>query len=224
MRDPFVRARTVSARWSRGTFPERGGNRVEGGGGDGNADHGNGVVGVRLNPLVAQNRTYTRYEIRINKPEYDAIAAKGWSEGSNLPDEAHPANLPVGSIAVKAAWQLLTDADTRAARARYYVVKDAEVVDVGKSVAAGRVVCSKSDVALVGLHIMIKTHYRPQWLWSTFEQVDNVPPAGGEPTPDRGGRRKRYYELTGKGQKALAAARSRYRTNFAGLNLMPAGA
>ena len=45
MRDPFVRARTVSARWSRRTFPERGGNRVEGGGGDGNADHGNGVVG-----------------------------------------------------------------------------------------------------------------------------------------------------------------------------------
>jgi len=38
-------------------------------------------------------------------------------------------------------------------------------------------VCAKADIALVGLHIMIKTHYRPQWLWSTFEQVDNVPPA-----------------------------------------------
>ena len=46
----------------------------------------------------------------------------------------------------------------------------------------------------------------------------------GEPTPERGGRRKRYFELTGKGEKALAAAWSRYRTNFAGLNLKPAGA
>jgi PadR family transcriptional regulator PadR len=46
----------------------------------------------------------------------------------------------------------------------------------------------------------------------------------GEPTPERGGRRKRYFELTGKGEKALAAARSRYRMNFAGLNLKPAGA
>ena len=25
---------------------------------------------------------------------------------------------------------------------------------------------------------MVKTRYRPQWLWSTFEHVDNVPPAG----------------------------------------------
>ena len=45
----------------------------------------------------------------------------------------------------------MTDADTPAVRARYYVVKDAEIVDVAKSVAAGRIVCSKSDVALVGL-------------------------------------------------------------------------
>ena len=136
------------------------------------------TLGEFLNPLVAQNRTYTRYEIRINEPEYDAIAASGWSEGRNLPDEAHPADLPIGSIAVKASWRPLTDADSPAVRARYYVVKNAEIVDVGSSVAAGRIVCSKSDIALVGLHIMIKTHYRPQWLWSTFEHVDNVPPAG----------------------------------------------
>ena len=63
-------------------------------------------------------------------------------------------------------------------RARYYVVENAEVVDVAKTLAAGRVVCSKSDVALVGLHIVIKTKYRPQGLWSTFEHVDNVPPVG----------------------------------------------
>jgi hypothetical protein len=31
---------------------------------------------------------------------------------------------------------------------------------------------------LVGLHIAIKTRYRPQWIWSSFEQVDNVPPIG----------------------------------------------
>ena len=46
----------------------------------------------------------------------------------------------------------------------------------------------------------------------------------GEPTPERGGRRKRYYELTGKGELALAAARSRFRANFAGLKLKAAGA
>ncbi len=136
------------------------------------------TLGAFSNPLVAQNRTYVRYEIRVNRPEYDAIAGAGWSEGRNLPDENHPANLPIGSIAIKAAWRLMTDADTAAIRSRYYIVRDAEVVDVAKSVAAGRIVCGRVDIGLVGFHIMVKTRYRPQWLWSTFEQVDNVPPAG----------------------------------------------
>ena len=48
------------------------------------------TLGEFLNPLVAQNRTYTRYEVRVNEPEYDAIAGDGWSEGRNLPDEDHP--------------------------------------------------------------------------------------------------------------------------------------
>jgi len=134
--------------------------------------------GVAANPLVAQNRTYTRYEVRINEPEYSALAFSGWSQGENLPDEAHPAHLPADSISVKAAWRLLTAADTPAVRARYYVVENAKVVDVGKTLAAGRIVCSKNDVALVGLHIVIKTKYRPQGVWSTFEQIDNVPPVG----------------------------------------------
>ena len=50
--------------------------------------------GVAANPLIAQNRTYTRYEVRINEPEYSALAFSGWSQGENLPDESHPAHLP----------------------------------------------------------------------------------------------------------------------------------
>src|SRR5208282_2421739 len=124
----------------------------------------------------------------------------GWGEGRNLPDAAHPADLPAGSIAVKASWRILTAADTPARRARYYVVPDANVVDVAKSLAAGKVVCSKSDVALVGLHIMVKTRYRPQWLWSTFEHVDNVPPAGAgearEPDAKDAGAPYSYFDAS----------------------------
>jgi len=133
--------------------------------------------GEPANPLVAQNGAYTRYEIHFNETEFSAIASSGWSEGLNLPDERRPARLPVGSIAVKAAWRPLTPDEAPAARRRYYV-ESAEIVDVAKTLAAGRAVCSRSDVALVGLHIAIKTKSRPQWVWSTFEHVDNVPPAG----------------------------------------------
>lgn len=158
------------------------------------------LPGVAANPLVAQNHTYTRYEVRINEPEYSALALSGWSQGENLPDQAHPAQLPIGSVAVKAAWRLLTAADPPAVRARYYVVEDAEVVDVAKTLAAGHVVCSKGDVALVGLHIVIRTQYRPQGLWSTFEHVDNVPPAGQgdarEPDARQAGAPYSYFDAS----------------------------
>jgi hypothetical protein len=149
------------------------------------------------NPLVAQNRTYTRYETRINEPEYSALALNGWSQGQNLPDQENPAQLPAGSIAVKASWRLLTTADTPAVRARYYVVENANVVDVAKTLAARRVVCSKSDVALVGLHIVIRTSLRPQGIWATFEHVDNVPPAGaGEPDAKDAGVPYSYFDAS----------------------------
>ncbi len=134
--------------------------------------------GKFLSPLVAQNRTYTRYEVRINEAEFDSIVDHGWFTRDLLPTLEAPAHFNVGSIAVKAAWRILTDADSPAVRSRYYVVTGAQVVDVAKSLAAGKPVCAKHDVALVGLHIAIKTKYRPQWLWSTFEHVDNVPPVG----------------------------------------------
>jgi hypothetical protein len=135
------------------------------------------AVGAPANPLVAQNGAYTRYEIHFNEPEFSAFAAGGWSVGQNLPDVDHPTRFPVGSVAVKAAWRPLTAADPNSARTRSYVER-AKIVDVVKTLAAGHTVCSERDVALVGLHIAIKTASRPQWIWSTFEQVDNVPPTG----------------------------------------------
>ena len=135
------------------------------------------AVGAPANPLVAQNGAYTRYEIRFNEPEFTAFAASGWSVGRNLPDADHAARLPVGSVSVKAAWRPLTGADPPSVPARSYVER-AEIVDVAQTLAAGHTVCSEREVALVGLHIVIKTASRPQWIWSTFEQVDNVPATG----------------------------------------------
>lgn len=149
------------------------------------------------NPLVAQNRTYTRYETRLNEPHYSTLTQNGWSQGQNLPDYDDPLRMPPGSIAVKAAWRLLTAADTPAVRARYYVVENANVVDVAKTLAARRVVCSKSDVALVGLHIVIRTPRRPQGVWATFEHVDNVPRAGAfEPDAKDAGAPYSYFDAS----------------------------
>jgi hypothetical protein len=130
------------------------------------------------NPLIAQNRTYTRYEVRMNRQEFDSIDANKWYIRGNLPTKDKPGKFNLGSIEVKAAWRILNERDTPAIRARFYVAKDTLVFDPVKSKAAGAVVCDKQDVALVGFHIVIKTPLRPQWIWSSFEHVDNVPPIG----------------------------------------------
>jgi len=155
------------------------------------------AVGEPANPLVAVNGAYTRYEIHFNEAEFSAFAANGWSEAKNLPDESHPAHLPAGAIAVKAAWLPMSEAEARAARGRYYL-ESAEIVDVAKTLAAGHVICSQSTVALVGLHIAIKTKSRPQGVWMTFEHVDNVPPAGAgearEPDAKDEGRSYAFFD------------------------------
>jgi hypothetical protein len=71
------------------------------------------------------------------------------------------------ALDVKSAWILMKDIPNTE---RYYT-RTALVLDP----QSGN--CSTATVGLVGLHIVQKTPTRPQWIWSTFEQVDNVPPA-----------------------------------------------
>ena len=123
--------------------------------------------GAPDSPLVARNGTYVRYETRFDRAAFEALhSAQGTLRA------------PEGATAVKAAWRLLTSADSPAIRARYYVAKGAWVTDVAASRAAGHVVCARADLALVGLHIVVRTKSQPQGIWATFEHVDNAPPVG----------------------------------------------
>lgn len=127
------------------------------------------------NPLVAQNHTYVRYEVRVNESEFDSIVANKWYNADRLPTAATAVPFNIGSSEIKAAWRILTEIDTPN-RGRYYVVPNAQVLDAD----TGK--CTRQDVALVGLHIVTKTKERPQWIWSTFEHIDNVPGKTTEPT------------------------------------------
>ena len=132
------------------------------------------------NPLVAQTKVYARYEVRVNQPEFDSIVGHKWFLASNLPTKAAPVPFNDGSIEVKAAWRILTSADTPAIRARYYIIPNAQVFDVASAK------CTMQDIALVGFHIVAKTLNRPKWIWSSFEHVDNVPGVNTEPKPPAG--------------------------------------
>ena len=122
-----------------------------------------------IGPLIDQARNYARYEVHIGENEYTAIRTKKWFIAANLPgvitlDASTPGNY--GAIELKAAWRELPAGSDGS---RFYTVS-ALMLDPGMAQ------CVRTRVALVGLHIAHKTDPFSEWVWSTFEHVDNVPP------------------------------------------------
>jgi len=133
-------------------------------------------------PLVDQQSHFVYFEVRYNQPQYEWIRGADATPTTwlylmkNLPPGAVVALPPnpqnaADSIMLKAAWRNLTGvaADLRQ---RYYTV-NAWVYDSGTKQ------CTQTVMGLVGFHIAQKTKEFPEWIWSTFEQVDNVPPKSG---------------------------------------------
>jgi hypothetical protein len=122
--------------------------------------------GDLVHALPAQNRTWTRYQTGFNRVEYDQIVQDKLYLRASL---TKPPTFRNGAINVKAAWIDMTNV---AHPERYYTRTALTFDPVSQA-------CSPKTVGLVGFHIIQKTPTRPQWLWSTFEQVDNVPPPSG---------------------------------------------
>ncbi|MBV8615705.1 MAG: hypothetical protein JOY66_18325 [Acetobacteraceae bacterium] len=139
---------------------------------------GEAGIGNLVNVLVAQNRTYVVYLAAYNSLEFNLIAQKRLYDAANLPPPGTPGTnapvvpSPIGAMTLKSSWIDMTGI----AHPERFHTRTAWVKNLGTGV------CEKKTVGLVGLHIVQKTPNRPQWIWSTFEQVDNVPdpdsPAG----------------------------------------------
>ena len=138
------------------------------------SDIGQAGFGNLVGPLIAQNQTYTRFLTAYNQALFEQINSNKWYLRNNLPATITFQN---GSLDVKSAWMDMTNV-AAAAQMRYYT-RMADVLDPQTGT------CSNKLVGLVGLHIVQKTPSRPQWIWSTFEQIDNVstPPHAGAPGP-----------------------------------------
>lgn len=128
---------------------------------------GQAGFGNLVGPLVAQNNTYVRYQAAFDQDGFDDILNKQWYLSSNLGPSVIFDN---GSTNVKSAWIDMTGVP----HANRYYTRTAWLYDpVADS-------CSPKTVGLVGLHIVVKTPTRPQWIWASFEQVDNVPETGAQ--------------------------------------------
>lgn len=112
--------------------------------------------------LTDQRGNLVRYEIRMNKTLFDYVVDNKLYQAEQ---QANFPNLsaPVGSILLKAAWREVLPKE----RDRFYTVP-AYVKDIEGDRYQEKL------MGLVGFHLMTKTASAPQWIWSTYEQIDNV--------------------------------------------------
>jgi hypothetical protein len=117
------------------------------------------------------------YEIWMNEWTFDYILERElYSRDGQLAffsdPSAAPIDFPGPAIEIKAAWLILDPNDPEPA-SRYYTIQSQYIDENGQtqSVLAG----------LSGFHITSKV--LPNWLWATFEQVDNQSRTGVQPSP-----------------------------------------
>jgi hypothetical protein len=135
------------------------------------------AAGFPVGHLVARNRTYVRYEIRVNQKQFDNIRDKKLYLRETL-EKAQSNGTPIvfdnQSIEIKAAWRELKSPEDDGQKDRYYHVR-ARAVDPETNTTEVK------DFALIGFHIGQKTATRRQWTWSTFEHVDMLEVGANSP-------------------------------------------
>ncbi len=124
-------------------------------------------------PVIDQNGNPVWYEVRLNERAFQFIVDSAYYNSNNQPPviDSYPAgnNLTseVGAIRVKAAWKIMAAKDDTS---RFYT-STAFLIDTTQHPNT----CDTVLMGLVGLHMVHKSKSRPQWIWSTFEHVDNAP-------------------------------------------------
>ena len=144
-------------------------------------------------PLIDQNGNYVVYETRINQDEFNYIVANrlydadaqskispiqfpagGEKKFIEFPDGSTKEIGSIGAMEIKAAWRIFPEGTSEDIKNRYYT-KKALIYIPQKYAESKQDICNLKTVGLVGLHIIHKTQGQPQWVWATFEHIDNTP-------------------------------------------------
>jgi hypothetical protein len=138
-------------------------------------------------PLIDQNGNFVFYGIMQDPNEVGYICAnklyningqvafsKGGTVSADLPSGVDSDN-GSGSWELKLAWRVLTSSDD----ATRFLNLPAIVPPVNGKCPDGSTPLPPNPqcnvtVGLVGMHIGHKTKSSPQWIWATFEQIDNL--------------------------------------------------
>ncbi len=155
-------------------------------------------------PLVDRNGNFTVYERRLNDVELAYLKNDKWDlttlEGQkkfvesgntvNFTESAKEADGSLGAIELKMAWRVL-DTDKGDDPSRYITMNALLAVDAALVRDSDQPICDPVLVGLVGFHIIQKnptdSALLPEWIWSTFEHMDNAPLSPNACDPVDGG-------------------------------------
>ena len=133
-------------------------------------------------PLIDQNGQKVWYEVKVNRAYYDYVVDNGFwdsrkQKGATIsfPSSSNT-TLEEPAVKVKAAWKVMGGPGSKQPDdPKKFYTTEALIYDSETGT------CTKELVGLVGLHVVQKTDLLPQWMWATFEHVDNAPDAQGGP-------------------------------------------
>lgn len=143
-------------------------------------------------PLIDRNLNFAVFEVKANPVESDFIAKNNLTTKRGIDSISAPVNeqdktlrqltMPassaatknVGAMEIKTAWRILDSARGGDDYSRYYT-RDAVISISAANSVSGVAFTIKAKVGLVGMHIIRKTGTFGNWIWSTFEHIDNTP-------------------------------------------------
>jgi hypothetical protein len=142
----------------------------------------------KTGPLIDQQGHYAIFDILMNRQMFNYIndhqlysKAGQMSEAKSgllvdfPPGNDHPSgNDPsptLGAFMLKVSWKILTPNEIQA---KNFHMADALVLMPSGDPKAKRP-CLPETLGLIGFHAVHKTQGRPQWIWTSFEHVKNVP-------------------------------------------------
>jgi hypothetical protein len=133
-------------------------------------------------PLVDKNLNFVVYEVRVNPTEEEYVKSnklntyhgqkKFFSNPKNKIDFPPNDTVQTNSIEIKAAWRIL-DTTKGDDPTKFYTRKATIYIERKFTENHKPLFIQNVTVGLVGLHIITKTNHFDEWIWSTFEQLQN---------------------------------------------------
>jgi hypothetical protein len=139
-------------------------------------------------PLIDQDSQFALFDILMNHPMFDFIVDKGLYSKAGQEKEGDTIEFPIGSnpsgtasgrmgaIMLKVSYRILDPQKDKNLLSQFHT-SDALIYFPGPPATKTGPACVEKMLGLVGFHVGHKTNFAPQWVWTSFEHVSNVPDA-----------------------------------------------